>query len=170
MWQAAIGMVRDRPLLGHGLNRFMAIYLDYWVGGQHQPRYAHNCYLQMAAETGLVGLAAFLALLWTLVAHLAAGARRLTSKEQILLLGLLGGLLVFAAQAAIDTNFYALRQAALFWTLAGLAVGLRESLETDQRRATNDQATSAHAAAHGEGAGRVLAQRPLSSFPVGARG
>ena len=45
MWQAALGMIRDRPLLGHGLNTFMANYLDYWVGGERMPRYAHNCYL-----------------------------------------------------------------------------------------------------------------------------
>lgn len=123
MWQAAIGMIRDRPLLGHGLNTFMANYLDYWVGGEQAPRYAHNCYLQVAAETGLIGLGAFLVLLWQIFAYLLRGLARLPSQEGLLLLGMITGLFAFALQAAVDTNFYSLRQAALFWTLAGLAVG-----------------------------------------------
>jgi len=53
MWQAGWGMFMDRPILGHGLNTFMANYLSYWVGGEYMPRYAHNCYLQVAAETGV---------------------------------------------------------------------------------------------------------------------
>jgi hypothetical protein len=36
----------------------------------------------------------------------------------------LAGLTGFVLQSAIDTNFYALRQAALFWTLAGLGLAL----------------------------------------------
>ena len=126
MWQAAIGMVKDRPVLGHGLNTFMANYLTYWVGGERQPRYAHNCYLQVAAETGLIGLAAFLWLLSSLFACLIRGVRRADGPRQLLLLGLCAGLVAFAVQAGLDTNFYSLRQAALFWVLAGLAIGLSE--------------------------------------------
>ena len=123
MWQAAMGMIRDRPILGHGLNTFMANYLTYWVGGEQAPRYAHNCYLQVAAETGLIGLGVFLVLLWQIFAYLLRGLTRLPSQEGLLLLGMIAGLFAFAVQAGVDTNFYALRQAALFWTLAGLAVG-----------------------------------------------
>ena len=122
MWQAAIDMIQDRPVLGHGLNTFMANYLDYWVGGERQPRYAHNCYLQVAAETGLVGLACFLWLLGVLYAQLLRSPPGAASST--VLWGLLGGLLAFCVQAALDTNFYSLRQAALFWVLAGLALGL----------------------------------------------
>jgi O-antigen ligase len=124
MWQAGMGMVHDRPVLGLGLNTFMANYLTYWVGGEYQPRYAHNCYLQVAAETGLVGLVTFLGLLLSLGARLWAGVLQPTERRHVMAAGCLVGLAAFAAQAAIDTNFYALRQAALFWTLAGLALGL----------------------------------------------
>jgi O-antigen ligase len=128
MWQTALRMIHDRPMLGHGINTFMANYLDYWVGGERMPRYAHNCYLQMAAETGLVGLAAFLWLLWRVFARMwralrAAGG----SRERALLAGLAAGLLAFVIQSAYDTNFYAMRQVALFFVLAGLAVGLSAS-------------------------------------------
>lgn len=124
MWQAAIGMIRDRPILGHGLNTFMANYLDYWVGGERSPRYAHNCYLQVAAETGLLGLAGFMWLLWRFFSLLRTALDPPIAGDGVLLLGLFAGLLAFAIQAGVDTNFYALRQAALFWILAGLSVGL----------------------------------------------
>lgn len=124
MWQAALGMIRDQPLLGHGVNTFMANYLDYWVGGDSTPRYAHNCYLQVAAETGLIGLAAFIALLGAAVHRMWLGLRVPRDAERPLLLGLAAGLIAFLIQAGYDTNFYAMRQVALFWILMGLAVGL----------------------------------------------
>jgi len=126
MWQAAIGMIRDRPLLGHGVNTFMANYLDYWVGGERLPRYAHNCYLQVAAETGVLGLAAFLGLLGTLFRRVMDGLDEVGPGQHRMLLGLCGALVAFAIQAGLDTNFYALRQVVLFWVVAGLAVGLAE--------------------------------------------
>lgn len=126
VWTSALRMIQDRPILGHGVNTFMANYLSYWVGGEQQPRYAHNCYLQVAAETGLIGLALFAWLLGLLFYHLYAACHRLGSKERLILLGLFGGLLAFAAQAALDTNFYAMRQAALFWMVAGLALGISQ--------------------------------------------
>ena len=128
MWQAAIRMITDRPILGHGLNTLMANYLRYWVGGERQPRYAHNCYLQVTAETGLIGLVSFVGLLSCLLARLMARRRQVPSQEQRWLLGLSAGLIAFLVQAGIDTNFYVLRQAALFWTLSGLALGLSERL------------------------------------------
>ena len=127
MWQAALGMIRDRPILGHGVNTFMANYLDYWVGGERQPRYAHNCYLQVAAETGFVGLVTFLGLLGLIFAQWFAALRRGGgSDDRLTLIGFTAGLFAFVLQAGIDTNFYSLRQAALFWLLAGLATGLSD--------------------------------------------
>ena len=116
----------DRPIFGHGINTFMANYLDYWVGGERQPRYAHNCYLQVAAETGIAGLLAFLAVLGLLFARLRHGIRRIRGDDGIWVIGMTAGLVAFALQAGIDTNFYALRQAALFWVLSGIALGLHQ--------------------------------------------
>lgn len=124
MWQAAWRMWGDRPWLGHGVNTFMANYLQYYVGGERQPKYAHNCYLQVAAETGLLGLLAFGWLLVALVTLLVRGAwQAADAQRRHVLLGMGAGLMAFLVQSAVDTNFYALRQAALFWGWSGLAVG-----------------------------------------------
>lgn len=124
MWRAGWAMFIDRPLFGHGINTFMANYLTYRVGGEATPRYAHNCYLQVAAETGLLGLAAFAWLLGAIIWVITRAVRFAPERaHQRYLLGALGGLAAFLVQSAFDTNFYALRHAALFWVLAGLAVG-----------------------------------------------
>ena len=124
MWRSAVQMIRDRPVLGQGLNTFMSNYLAYWVGGERQPRYAHNCYLQVAAETGLIGLLTFLVLLGLLFARLVRRLPHLHSNDQMILVGLTTGLFAFVLHAAVDTDFYSLRQAAMFWVFAGLALGL----------------------------------------------
>lgn len=147
MWQAALRMILDRPILGHGVNTFMANYLTYWVGGEQQPRYAHNCYLQVAAETGLVGLAALAVLLWRLASRLTIGMRRSQPRRRPVLAGMAIGLLAFIVQAGFDTNFYSLRQAALFWTLSGLAIGYATSdSRTEGTRPSPSR--QRHAAAH----------------------
>jgi len=126
MWQAAWDMIEDRPILGHGLNTFMANYLRFRVGGESQPRYAHNCFLQVAAETGILGLVAFLWLLGTSLRLWWMALARLggSPAARAAVLGLSGGLVAFLVQSSMDTNFYSLRQATLFWVLAGLATGV----------------------------------------------
>jgi putative inorganic carbon (HCO3(-)) transporter len=62
-WQAAWGMFGDRPWLGVGIGNYEPVYPAYSLPGWTEPLgHAHNYYLNIAAEAGLVGLAAYLAL------------------------------------------------------------------------------------------------------------
>ncbi len=61
IWIGALRMVRDHPLLGTGYGTFVQAWAQY----QDDPALAgkptaHNVFLNFAAETGLLGLAAFL--------------------------------------------------------------------------------------------------------------
>ena len=78
---------------------------------------------------------AFVTVLWYLFARLFHRLDRLEAGERLILIGLIAGLLAFAIQAAVDTNFYVVRQAALFWVLAGVALGIHERSQSDQSRA-----------------------------------
>ena len=61
-WQAAIGMAQDHPLFGVGLGNYAIRYADYHLINWEAPLgHAHNQYLNFLAETGVVGLAAYLA-------------------------------------------------------------------------------------------------------------
>ncbi|MFQ6057446.1 MAG: O-antigen ligase family protein [Anaerolineae bacterium] len=60
-WQAALGMWRDHPWLGVGIGNYVAAYPRYALPRWDDPLgHAHNYYLNIAAETGLVGLIAYL--------------------------------------------------------------------------------------------------------------
>ena len=62
-WQAAWGMFSDRPWLGVGIGNYEPVYSAYSLPGWTEPLgHAHNYYLNIAAEAGLIGLAAYLVL------------------------------------------------------------------------------------------------------------
>lgn len=64
MWQAGGNMFLHNPWLGIGIGNFTAVYNDYnapmWI---YSRGHAHNYYIHAAAETGIIGLIAYLALL-----------------------------------------------------------------------------------------------------------
>lgn len=139
MWSTGWAMFLDQPLLGHGINTFMSNFEAY-AGGSRSPAYAHNCYLQIGAETGLLGLGSFFFFLLCLGNVCRRALRREPGslpprllELRPVLTGLAGGVLAFLVQSVFDTNFYALRQAVLFWSLAGMILGLSGLfLQTEQ--------------------------------------
>jgi O-antigen ligase len=74
MWRSSLAMLRDRPVLGSGLNTFGLLYPRYQLPDALAPGqpFAHNIFLNVAAEGGLLGLAAFVAVL---AAAAASGVR-----------------------------------------------------------------------------------------------
>lgn len=66
MWQAGGNMFLHNPWLGIGIGNFTAVYNFYnapmWI---YSRGHAHNYYIHAAAETGIIGLTAYLALILT---------------------------------------------------------------------------------------------------------
>jgi O-antigen ligase len=66
-WQAALDMARENVWLGVGFGNYETAYAAYALINWPAPLgHAHNYYLNLLAETGIIGLAAYL-LLWTAV-------------------------------------------------------------------------------------------------------
>jgi len=62
-WQAAINMIAANPLFGVGAGNYPAVYDTYSVRGWNEALgHAHNFYLNIAAETGFIGLAIYLSI------------------------------------------------------------------------------------------------------------
>jgi O-antigen ligase len=63
IWRATWNMFADRPLFGHGWGTFVDIHASYKPAptGLYSP-HAHNEYLQVAGESGIIGLAIVLLL------------------------------------------------------------------------------------------------------------
>ncbi|GAK57532.1 probable bicarbonate transporter, ICT family protein [Candidatus Vecturithrix granuli] len=55
-WKTAFAIWREHLLLGSGLSTFGAMYPQYMQPGANEAQYAHNTYLQFAAELGIIGL------------------------------------------------------------------------------------------------------------------
>jgi len=122
-------MIQDHPVLGRGANTFMKNFKNY----NHPPHYrnvavidyiyAHNIYLHMAGELGLLGLGIFI---WFVVA-LFAFAKKIYSRLKddylkVVLMSLSACLLAFLVNGLTESSLYYARVAMVFWYLAGLAL------------------------------------------------
>lgn len=140
MWETGWRMFAAQPLLGQGLNTFMANYAAFAADPSHSPAYAHNCLLQLAAEVGVFGVATFGWFLASLFAACWRVLRRVAHapsdepEARAWLIGLVAALAAFLVQSLFDTNLYALRQATLFWTLAGVAFGMSQAMHPPSSR------------------------------------
>ena len=98
-WQAALDMAEANPVFGVGLNNYEHAYDDYrLINWKYALGHAHMIYLNVLAETGFVGLAAYL-FLWGGVLFITArvinqsdlpGFRNLEGLDRALAVGLLG--------------------------------------------------------------------------------
>ncbi len=135
LWHDSWRMILNRPAFGYGPNTFMSTFVDFGRSirgpNSYSPTYAHNCFLQLAAELGLVGLASFLGILGQLFSKVMEQLK--ISPEifpesdpglQFLSAGLLSGTLAFLLHSCVDTNLFSLQLSALFWYMVGLQVAI----------------------------------------------
>jgi O-antigen ligase len=99
IWKTAIAMIEDRPVFGVGAGRIYRVFQNYSQSVPDAPKgvalSAHNTFLNIGAELGLVGLAAWLGLLasvaWAGARQLRSSARESEAADTWLRLGLLAG-------------------------------------------------------------------------------
>ncbi len=122
---AAALVFADHPLVGVGPGMFKYYYAEYAVkaGGSVEPgltRQAHNLYLGIAADTGLLGLILFFAVVVMLFRSLARTRRRLLDKDPAmanLAAGFILALVVYLV-TGIGLHFAYVR---FFWIIVALA-------------------------------------------------
>jgi len=129
IWQDTLRMTSDYRLAGCGLGAYeQCLYRYKTVLPLKTVDYAHNDYLQILAELGVVG-AALLALLagWMVWRLLKVVVWNREAKNWHIAVGLLGALVVVSLHSLTDFNLYIPANAAAFAWLAGAAVspGLR---------------------------------------------
>jgi putative inorganic carbon (hco3(-)) transporter len=68
-WQSAVDMARTSPLLGVGFGNYEVAYPQFALINWSNPLgHAHNYYLNLLAETGIIGLSSYL-ILWGVIFH-----------------------------------------------------------------------------------------------------
>jgi hypothetical protein len=125
---ASVEMFADHPLLGVGYGNYLARYSGYvrdtGVEQRNKDREAHNLYLEVAAETGVIGLGAFALLIGGAFLSLRAARNRFRAAGLPGEAGLAYALMVALAGYLITSVFLHMDYARLIWLLLGVAFAL----------------------------------------------
>lgn len=105
-WQAALNMAQSNPILGVGLGNYEIVYDQYRLINWKEPLgHAHNFYLNTLAETGIVGLLAYLAF-WLVIFLVTWRARTHPDLfARATAIGLLGSWTYLAVHSIFDNLF-----------------------------------------------------------------
>jgi O-antigen ligase len=130
IYEASLNMIKRHPVVGVGVNTYCLNYQKYKLRDTSEETantmwYAHNNFLQMASEIGVIGLIIFLWLLFLFFSKWFVFYRK--SKDTLLRscsLGVVMGILAFLVQGLTETNLYSPRIATLFWFEVGLLMGI----------------------------------------------
>ncbi len=150
MWRDSIPMIVDRPLFGYGPDNFAEPFKRYesedlrsfFPEGQTTDK-AHNELFQVAATTGLLGLAAYL---WIFVSYF----RKSYKSGGWPLLALSGGVLAYILQ--LMTWVTTITTGVTFWAILGVSVAIMRI--QSREKAADSSPASGEAAAYAESAGR----------------
>jgi len=130
LWAETIPLIRAYPVFGCGLGGYETAFLRFKVSSPLvTDDFAHNDYLQLLAELGLVGFAIVAALAFSVVrtaVRKAVGSR--DPGARYLAVACAGALAAILVHSLADFNFYIPANAMLLAWVAGMSAGLGNGL------------------------------------------
>jgi len=131
MWHTGIDIVKEHPLLGTGIGSFKKIYPKYQSKYLRTKKYgmfeglsmfAHNDYLEITADSGILGLGTFLWLIATLYWTAFKRFKQLSESKYSpnLLIIILTSLTAVLIHSFFHYSFYLPTTSMLFWLWLGL--------------------------------------------------
>lgn len=108
LYDIAWQQIKEKPITGHGLHT----YQYFQVRDQHAPhignatRFAHNDYLQLWMETGILGLTIFISIPVMIISMLFISWKEIAVSDRAIMLALMTGLVGFYVQALVGFLFY----------------------------------------------------------------
>lgn len=132
-WKITLEMIKDRPILGSGIGTFKMDYLNYQAEFlKNNPDYikysgkageAHNEYLQIWAELGIIGLGLFLLIFYCFYKTIIDFYNNNRNvKEKIITLGLVLGITCFLIHCLFTFPLHVPALGITFFALLGLTV------------------------------------------------
>jgi len=139
IYRNSFNMIKHHPIIGVGANTYMKNYKIYKESPEYRNivtsdyAYAHNNFLHMAAEIGLIGLGIFIWLLYKLFRECVNIYKRLDDFFlKIVSLTLSSCLLAFLINGLTESSLYSSRVAMIFWYLAGFSLALNKFVDVNK--------------------------------------
>lgn len=131
IWRSTLHMIRDHPWTGVGEGQFAAIYNARYISPTSIERWhphAHNSFLHIWSEDGILGLAASLYLLYGIGLFLRAALRQTPSDPYVI--GTAGVFCALLVNSLFDFFLFSgrVRSEWIFWLLLGLVYYERPDL------------------------------------------
>lgn len=123
IWRDAMGLVKDYPLFGCGMGGFESCFLKYkTVAPMFTVDYAHNDYLQVLAELGVLGFAAGLLFVGRVFQRSVRGIFHSSSIDgRHLAIACVASMTAMLLHSFVDFNMYVPADGMLFAWIAGMA-------------------------------------------------
>ena len=145
MWHTGRDIIKEHPLLGTGIGTFKKIHPKYqskylrtekYGRFEGLSRFAHNDYLEITSDTGILGLGTFL---WLIVTLYWVGLKKLKQIDQSrysanLLIVTLSSLTAVLIHSFFHYSFYLPTTSMLFWLWLGLLNTDSPKLEETRER------------------------------------
>ncbi len=122
MWKQASGMIRDYPVAGTGLGTFGIAFRRYQTSGLDLfIDHAHNDYLEVTTDTGILGaVLLFIPIIGLLVKMILAYGDARSAYRRSVLLACMGGTAALLVHSAADFNLQIPANALLFAVILGI--------------------------------------------------
>ena len=134
-WQAASDMLESHPLTGVGMGNYALVYPDYALSRWKEPLgHAHNYYLHVGAEAGLVGLATYGVLVLAWLRYAWRGAVRTRGYWQGVALGVLGMLTHLTIHNLFDNLYVHGMYIQVGMMLGLLSIAVRQGMTQERVR------------------------------------
>jgi len=124
MWKGTWQMIKENPILGIGLGNYWIVSQKYRTSEERSIdldilQWAHNDFLQIGAETGFIGLAAFIFLIFSIFRNGFKQFRRLEGASKTISAALICGIAATIMHSMVSFNFYKTVPFMYFWLAAG---------------------------------------------------
>ena len=142
-WKVAWELFLNRPLTGYGYGSYFASHFIKYQVGDIYSRFAHNHYLQLAAELGLPGLLLFGAFCLLILKHAYAQIKQ--QPENPLVYGAIAAFAVFLFHVFIEFSWNFPAVPIVFFAMAGvISVEHRpiEPVEKERKRLVTNNLTT----------------------------
>lgn len=129
IWGGTIGMIAEKPWLGFGKGAYFIFYpryriQEYWFTRSPTDLtiHAHNEFLQILAETGVIGLVIFLLFIYTVLRFSIKEIDAARGREKYTLLGLVCGIIGLLVHNLVCNNLQMPSSAVFLWYMLGLVI------------------------------------------------